>query len=222
MANNVVQVIFDQFLGIVERLSKKACFEFNECDFDYRVRDMVTYRLLDVIYVICDKCGRRRDVIVTIDITNICFEYLTTCKWVEYLEKLAHEFISDICPKKMVIVKEEPKKCRPQPPTWKPFPCNNVVTVIRKKEPIVEEPECEVIVEKECECVPECVREPCVPKQQVIIKYENEKPFKCGVPTFLIEEKEKDHDFQTLKGNKDYNNHIWGKCCKGVKKSCCN
>ncbi|XWV25643.1 hypothetical protein QJ856_gp0110 [Tupanvirus deep ocean] len=219
MANNLVQLIFDQFLEIVEGLSRKSCFDFDECDFDYRVRELVGHRLIDVIYVVEDKCGRRRDVIVTIDFTNICVEDLITCKWVEYLEKLAHEFVNDICPKRLMIVKDEPKKCRPQPPKWEPFPCRNITTVIRKKKPVPKEPECEIIIEKECECVPLCKREPCVPKQQVIVKYEEEKPWKCGDFSILVEEpKEKHHDFKWHKGNKDFNHHQWKKCCDGLNK----
>lgn len=220
MANNLPQIIFEQFLDIVEKHSRKACFEFNECDFDYRVRILVQHRLIDVIYVVQDKCGRRSDIIVTIDFTNICLEDLISCKWVDYLEKLAIEFIHDICPKKIVIVKDEPKKCRPQPQVFRPFPCKTVTTIIKKK-PIIHEPECEVIIEKECaECVPVCKREPCIPKQHIVIRLEEEKPWKCGDFSFLVENKEKDHDFEHHKGNKDYNHHLWKKCCSDKKKGC--
>jgi hypothetical protein len=215
MANNLVQLIFEQFIEIVLRLSKKTRCDFDECDFDFRVRELVGHRLIDVIFIIEDKCGRRNDVIITIDFTNICFEDLTTCRWVDYLEKLAHEFINDICPKKFIIIREQsPKKCRPQPPKWEPMPCRNITTVIRKRKPIPKEPECEIIIEKECECVPICVREPCIPKHHVIIKQEIEKPFRCGDFSILVEEpNEKEHDFKSHKGNKDFNHHHWKSCC---------
>ena len=218
---NLVQIIFEQFLEIVEVLSKKSCFKFNECDFDFRVRELVKHQLLDVIYVIEDKCGRRRDVIVTIDITNICLEDLILCKWVEYLEKLAREFIHDICPKKLVVIKDEQRKCRPQPPRWEPFPCKTVTTIIRKK-PIIHEPECEIIIEKECECIEECKRQPCIPKKQLIIRYETDKKWKCGDHDELVREPEqKKHDFKPCRGNIDYNHHLWKPCCSGKKSGCC-
>jgi hypothetical protein len=216
MAIDLVQLIFDQFLGIVERLSKKSCFIFNECDFEFRVREFVSHRLIDVIHTERDHCGRPRNAVVTIDYTSICVEDLTSCRWIDYLKKLAREFISEICPKKLVVVKEENKKCRPQPPKWEPFPCRNITTVIRKKVPIHKEPECKVIIERECECVPQCKREPCIPTEHVIIKYENEKPWKCGDFSMLVENpEEKQHDFKNCKGNKDYNHHQWKKCCGG-------
>jgi len=213
MVQNLVQLIFEQFLEIVQKHSAKSCFKFHECDFNYRVRESVGHRLLDVIYVVKDKCGRRRDVIITIDITKICLEDLTTCDWVAYLEKLAKEFVSEICPKKYVIIKEEPRKCRLEPAKWCPLPCRNITTVVRRKKIIPVEPEVEVIIEKECECVPICERKPCIPKQEVIIKYETEKPWKCGDVSILVEEDHKKHDFEHFKGQPDFNHHKWGKCC---------
>lgn len=214
MASNLVQLIFNQFLEIVERLAKHACFVFDECEFDYRVREMIGHKLLDVIYIVEDKCGRRRDVLVVIDITNICYEDLVTCKWVEYLEKLAKEFVDDICPKKYVIVKDEVKKCRPQPPRWTPFPCSNVTTVIHRRKHVPVEPECEVVVERECECVPLCKREHCVPSEKIVIKYDKVTPWKCGDYSVLVEEPQVNkHDFNVYKGHQDYNNHLWKPCC---------
>lgn len=221
MTNNLPQLIFEQFLEIVERSSKNACFEFDECDFNFRVRDLVNHRIMNVVYIVEDKCGRRHDVFATIDITSICVEDLTSCKWVAYLEKIAREFINDICPSKLVIIKDEPRKCRPQPPRWEPFPCGIVTTVIRKRKPIVTVPECEVIIEKECECVPICKRVPCTPKQQIVIKYDNELiPHQCGDFT-MLEESPNKHDYKVYKGTQDFNDHIWKKCCTGKAKKCC-
>lgn len=210
MTTNLVNLIFDQFLSIVEGASKKSCFCFDKCDFEFRTRELLNHRLIDVKYVICDECGRKRDVIATIDYTNICVEDLITCKWVGYLERLANEFVCDICPKKLSIVKDELKKCRPQPPKWKPFPCRNITTVIHKRKPVIREPECEVIIEKGCECVPQCIRRTCEPKREIVIRYEEEKPWKCGDVSCIVEtDLPKKHDWKIHKGNKDFNNHEW-------------
>lgn len=219
--SRLVEIIFEQFLEIVEVFSKKACFKFNECDFDFRVRELVNHRLLDVIYVIEDKCGRRRDVLVTIDITGICLEDLILCKWIDYLERLAKEFIHDICPKKLIVIKEEHKKCRPQPPKWEPFPCKTVTTIIRKK-PVIREEECEVTIEKECECIKECKREPCIPKRKIVVRFENDnRKWKCGDHHQLVEPpKQKWHDFKDCRGNTDFNHHTWRPCCVENKHDC--
>lgn len=213
MSSNLVQLIFNQFIEIVERFSRKSCFDFNECDFEYRVHEQANHRLLDVILIVIEKCNRRRDVVATIDFTNICTEDLTTCKWVDYLEKLARKFINNICPNRLMIVKNNPKKCRPQPPQWKPLPCRKVTTIIRKNKPVVE-PECEIIVERECECIPICNRAPCAPKHELIIRHQTEKPRKCGDhDSLVVEPEEKNHDWNWHNGNPDYNHHKWRKCC---------
>lgn len=214
MANNLVKLIFDQFLEYVDRFSKKSCFEFEECDFDYRIRELAGHRLIDVVYVIEDKCGRRRDAIVTIDFTNICYEDLCTHIWINYLIKLAHEFIEEICPKKLVINCDKPRKCRKQPHCWEPIPCLTTTTIIKKQKHVEPEPDCEIIVENECECIPVCHRTKCQPKHCLIIKHQIEKPWKCGDYSVLVKEPhEKEHHFAMYKGNPDYNNHVWKKCC---------
>lgn len=214
MANNLIELIFEQFIEIVIGLSRKSNCKLDECDFDYRVREFVGHRLIDVVYVDEDKCGRRRDIITQIDSTNICLEDLTTCRWVAYLEKLAKAFLCDICPIKLSIVKDEPRKCRPQPHKWQPFECKTVTTIIRKRKPVKKEPVCDIIIEKECECIPLCKREPCEPKHKVIIKYEAEKPWKCGDCEVLVEEpEERKHDFNWFKCNQDFNHHKWKGCC---------
>ena len=213
---NVVEIIFDQFLEIVEGLSKHACFKFDECAFRYRVREAVQHRLLDVLYVARDKCGRERDVIATIDITGICFDYITTCKWIQYLEKIAREFIHDICPPKFAVVKDSGNRCREEPPRCDLLPCRHITTVINKKKPRHKEPEPEIIIEKECECVPECKREPCIPARTIIIREELEKEHKCGDSTVLVREHKPKHDWGYFKGNVDHNDHKWNGCnsCK--------
>ncbi|AGC01754.1 hypothetical protein H012_gp711 [Acanthamoeba polyphaga moumouvirus] len=223
MANNLAQLIFDQFLEIVEKFAERSCFDFDECDFRYRVREQVNHRLIDVLYEVKDKCGRPRDVYATIDFTSICLEDLVTCKWVEYLEKIAKEFVCDICPKKLAIVKQEPKKCRPQLPKWEPFPCKTVTTVIRKKVPVKVEPECHVIIKDDCECAPICERAPCVPKQEIIIQYEPESSCRCGSNLVLVEPKHEKHSFKNYKGHPDYNHHEWNGNAGHKKAGCaCN
>lgn len=219
MSNNLSQIIFDQFIDIVERLSHKACFEFNKCAFNYRTRESPNLHLIDVIYIAKDECDRCRDVVVTIDFTNICLEDLPCEKWINYLTKLAIEFIHDICPRKFVIVRNSPKKCRPQPAKWSPLPCKRTTTIIKRIKPIPKEPECEVIIEKECECVKKCIREPCIPKQQIIIRHESPKRSCCGDNLRLVESpKERKHQFKHHKGNIDYNHHEWKKCCHGMNR----
>ena len=218
--SNLVQVIFNQFVDLLECANKKRKCKFDECDFDYRSREEVSHKLIDILFVDRDNCGRPRDVIATIDYTNICLEDLTSCKWIEYLENIAFEFINDICPKKYVVIKDKVNKCRKQPPTWDPFPCNAYTTIVKKIQP-KPEPECEVVIIDECECVPECIREPCVPKKKIFIKYEQEPAIPCCERRFLVTpEKRKKHDFGFCKGHTDYNNHLWNKCCESVKCSC--
>ena len=215
MSSNLVNLIFNQFVEIVIKLAKKSNCDVDECDFNYRVRELVGHRLIDVIFVAEDNCGRRRDVVISIDFTSICFSDLTTCSWVAYLEKLAAEYVCDICPKKLMVVKNELKKCRPQPAKWCPLPCRNTTTIIKKKPYCPPEPECEVIICQEDECIPVCERKPCCPKKEIIVKYQSEKPWKCGDCTTLVTESE-GHDFVEHKGNKDYNHHQW----KGLNKGC--
>lgn len=217
MTNSLVQIIFDQFLQIVEKLARKSCFEFDECDFEFRTREFKTYHIIDVLFASKDKCGRHRDVVVTIDITNICLEDLVNKKWVQYLKKLAKELIADICITKIAIVKVRKEKCREQPPQWKAFPCRNITTIVRKLKPIEKEPKVKVIVKEECECVPECKREKCCPKNIVYIKHQKESSSCCGDNPILVEDHDegKSHHWKKHKGNTDYNHHGWKKCCGG-------
>ena len=213
MSNNLVQLIFDQFIDILLNISNRRHCKVDECDFEYKVRELNKYRLIDIIYVFRGKCEKHYKVSISIDFTNICKDDLITCQWVDYLTKLAIEFVEDICPKKLVIVREEHQKCRQQPPKWEPLPCKNITTIIRKKKPKIEKPECEVTIEKECECVPICKRKPCVPKQHIIIKYQKDKKWRCGDHDQLVVDNKKPHDFKNHKGKKDYNDHEWNTCC---------
>lgn len=213
LIGNLPSIIFDQFLQIVEKLSQHACFVFNKCDFDFRVYEKMHHRLLDVLYVVEDECKRQHEVVATIDITNICLDYLTSCKWVAYLERIAVQFVHDICPPKIAVVKQSKPCCRQEPPRCELLPCKHVTTVIKKKIPIVPREECEVIIQDCCECVPECpLAPPCV-KKQVIVQYEQEKPHKCCGKTVYEKPNHKRHDFAQHKGTTDYNHHVWNKQC---------
>lgn len=218
---NLVETIFEQFLDIVEKKSRKSCYEFDECDFNFRVIEAVKHKLLIVLFEREDKCCRRHEVTATIDITNICFEDLTSCDWIAYLKKIAVEFVNDICPKKFVIVKDKPKKCRERPHVCEPFPCKTITTVIKKRVPPKVEEECKVIFEEPCPCGPKCKRVHCPPKKEIIIQLEDEKPWKCGDHTVFVDEHKdvKHHDFGEHKGHKDWNHHLWHKKCD-EKKDC--
>ena len=214
MATSLVQIIFEQFIKIVKKTARKHECHVTKCDFQYRTHEFKTYRILDVIYVGRDECLRQRDVGITIDITSICLEDLPCEKWVHYLKKLAREFVNDICPKRLVIVKEKKQKCRPQPPKWEPFPCKTVTTIVRKIKPIEKKPKIKVIVEKECECVPECKREKCEEQRFLVVKEKSENKSRCGDHLVLVDEhKDNKHGWNTHKGNIDYNHHKWPKCC---------
>lgn len=179
MTHNLVHTIVDQFIRIVEKLSHKYCFEFDECDFKYRSRQMGNVRLIDIIHVADDCsccCDHGDDGVthtVTIDYTAICFEHLMSEKWNLYLRRLAHQFLSDIVEyyDTFALPEKSTKKCRKQP-EWCQFPTKNT-TVIRKKCKPPNEFKCkkvDVVVEKECECVDICKHEKFTPKHKTIIK----------------------------------------------------
>lgn len=179
MAHKLVELIFNQFIDTVDRLSKNC--DLDRCDFNYRVREMGNSRFIDVVYVSKDECHRRRSVEETIDITNICFDDVTKCTWVHYIEKLAATFVENVCPVRLTVVKDHVRKCREQPPCWEPFPCRNTTTIIRREEPVCHVQECEIIIENACECIPVCPkRQPCCPKQHVIIRHEPSEPICCS------------------------------------------
>ena len=182
MANNLVEIIFEQFLGIVEKQADKCCFDFNECDFKFKVREGRFVLLIDILYRVKLKCNRFRDVIVTIDITSICLEQLPTKKWRQYLKTLAKEFLADICEEKVKIPeKEHIRKCRKEP-EWCRFP-TKCTTVIRKPcKPKVCKPKIKVLVEKECECIKICKPAKCEKKREILIKcdrYPKKNDCKC-------------------------------------------
>lgn len=213
MTNNLAQIIFDQFYEILEKKSHNYCCDFTVCDFEYRQHQFPNHSVLDVIYIDKDECQRRRDVGVTIDITGICLEDLTRPKWVRYLKKQAHEFLEDICPKRIVIVKEKNETCRKETPCWSPFPCKTITTVVERIKPIEKVHKPKIVIKQECACVPECRREKCEPKRVIVVKKHQEPTTKCGNNLVLVKSNEPKHDWGFYKGNRDYNNHKWKGCC---------
>lgn len=215
MASNLVELIFNQFLDIVEKKAEHACFSFDECDFNYRERHAQNHSLLDVLYVAEDKCGRKRQVIVTLDITKICIEDLTSCRWISYLKSLARQFINDICPKKFAVVKDKRKTCRKEPPRCELPPCRETTTIIRKIKPVVKPEKCKVVVEKCHPCIQKCVREPCPKERKVIIKYVDELPkHDCNNFTVLVKKPHQAKHFF----DKHNNEHHFRPCCDDGRK----
>ena len=171
MANNLVEIIFEQFLAIVEKLAPKYCFDFNECDFKYKSREGRFVQLIDILYRVHLKCKRFRDVIVTIDFTAVCLEHLPTKKWRQYLKNLAKDFLSDIINEDKFVMpdKERIKKCRKEP-VWCRFPTKCTTVIRRPCKVVKKQPKIKVLVEKECECIPICKPVKCQKKREIIIK----------------------------------------------------
>ena len=182
MSNNLVEIIFEQFLGIVEKQAHKFCFDFDECDFKFKVREGRFVLLIDVLFRVKLKCDRWRDVIVTIDFTSICFEHLPTKKWRQYLKKLAKEFLADIVGenKPHIPEKERIRKCREEP-EWCRFPTKCTTVIRRPCKPKIEKPKIKVLIEKECECIPICKPVKCDKKREILIKCDRfPKKHGCG------------------------------------------
>lgn len=169
MRTNLVEFIYDNFIQVVERVAKHKRCCIDECSFEYKIRKSCHHDLIEVIYVRRDSCDRCIEVSTIIDYTNICFEYLLTSKWAQYIKSIAKEFVKDICPKKFIIVFEEEKKCRPQLPIWKPH-CGVKTTTICCKEEIIEKPKIIFIRQKKCECAPICKPHKCPKKHYIICK----------------------------------------------------
>ena len=214
MTSNLVDLIFNQFVEMVlDRAQVKGDCELGECDFSFRTREYAGHKLMDVLYKARDQCDRVRDVITTIDITSICYEDLCTCRWRDYLEKIARAYTVDVCPRRLSLVCDVPSKCREQPPQWRPFPTKTTTTIYRKRpvDIIPEEPV--VVIEEECQCIPVCKREPCTRKKEVIIRYKNEPAPKCGSCLQLVPEPKEKYDFKQFKDVTDYNSNIYRGDC---------
>lgn len=153
MTTELNKLIFEQFLEIVF-CSKGWCTKPDPCSFDYRVREEDQHKLMNVLYVCEDACGRRREVETSIDITDICVEDLTTCEWVEYLTPIAQAFVHNICPKHYRIIKTQ-TPCRQPPARFQP-PHAKTTTIVQCPKPVVPCPPKEVVVYEVPECVNRC------------------------------------------------------------------
>lgn len=172
MANNLVEIIFNQFLDILDKVAnKKYCVDIDKCDYDFHERNSFKVQLIDVFTRVKGRCGSHKTVGITIDYTSICLEHLPTKKWKQYLKKLAHDLLAQIIEDKTFIIpeKEHKKKCRKQP-KWCAFPTQCTTVITKRCEPKVVKPKCKVVFEKRCECIPVCKREKIQPKRKILIR----------------------------------------------------
>ena len=194
---DLTKIIFNQFIEILAGLGAETCCCFDECDFDYRLREVCAQKSLDIKYTRKDHCCREHTSVTSLDITNICLEDLTSCEWGQYVEGVAKDFIDVVCPKNFVLIKNENKGCRKPPAVWSPSPCHNTTTVVRKCEPIQHCEKVQVVYQQDCECIEQCVREPCRASNKIIVKLDKPcKPWACGDCTHLVHEKH-DGPFRT-------------------------
>ena len=211
MASNLPSTVFRQFLEYVEKYLARTCCKFDECQFDFRVRNKGANTVLDILFINYDECKRRHDILTYIDITNICFQDLTTCDWVDYLKTLAREFVARICPPEIDIIPLH-NPCRKEPPRFCCFPITRTTIITKHVPPPCPKPETEVFVERSCECAPKCDHNICPEDHKLIIRYKNEKRQKCG-EAHCYTKKVPEHDWRAKNGIIDYNDHIWNKPC---------
>lgn len=213
---NVTDTIFNQFLELVELQADGSCCTFDRCAFDHCVFEKVGHRLLVVIFKSYDECCRERHVDAIIDITGICFDDLITCKWVSYLEKIATQFVHEICDPIIQVVPRH-KYCRQEPPRCTLPVCELTTYVTKWEKPCKQERKPKVITCHSCECVPECPREPCCGNHTICIHHRKENHCEASVP---LKKHKSGHDWDTHQGVIDYNNHLWSRECKGCKLRC--
>ena len=166
MCSKLSATIFNQFLSIVDALNTSNCV-IDQCGFSHQTVKHNNYTTLNISYKYVDSCDRCFEILVVIDITNICFQDLPSCKWVNYLENIAEEFLHNVCPKECVVVYPE-KSCRKSPPVWEPFPCTETRYVIQ--EDVI--PECHeptIVRTKVCKCEDPCPRHELKTKKKTII-----------------------------------------------------
>ena len=208
MATNLFELIFNQFVDmVVECAAKKKACKVDNCDFNWRVHDRTGTRVMEIVYLYSDECKRQHNITTIIDITNICTEDLVSCSWIDYITKIARDYVCSICPTRLTIVKEDLPKCREEYPKWQPFVTRTTTTITRQHcvEPVYSEPE--VIIDPGCPCVETCEREPCPSRDRVIIKYKEDKNNCCGCTQLKTPSRQK---YGSWKDNTDYNNHQWG------------
>lgn len=170
METNLYKTIFQQFLQILEKQLERRCCGFDECKFIYFVREKKNFKLLDIFYENEESCGRQIKISTTIDITNICFNYLSSQQWIKYLKNIAKYFASNICPSKIIIPLCEMDTCRTEPKRCKLIPCNNITIINDCIEPKCEYVKCNTIIQKQCICNYECCDDKNKRKELIIIK----------------------------------------------------
>lgn len=165
--------IFQQFVRVAMRLPAGDCLSaLDQCQFDYTVERVGGNRIMTICYLAIDRCCRTRAPAVRLDYTNICYEDLCDLEWLDYLTRVAHQLVDDICPAPAVNCRPK-RACRTEPKCWRPKPCCDT-TIITK----YVKPRPEVIIhdyeeQEECmECVPVC--KPCrqeKPPRKVIVRH---------------------------------------------------
>jgi hypothetical protein len=110
----LARTIFDQFIAMAQKEAAKTGCSFTPCNANYSVEHLHSGTSLHIEYVSHDSCDRQTVYGVTIDITGICFQDLSTESWQHYLQTKVVLLLSQICPPAIPV---EPKKtaCRCKP-----------------------------------------------------------------------------------------------------------
>jgi len=133
MGNKLVKLIIEQFVSIVDKKAKECHICWDKCDFRIVSRQLIDTLVLQVFRRKCkNKCHNGNFLpeipLITIEYTNIKICDLDKKKWIEYLERLACEFLNkinhcknNIIEKKCCICHDTPyhdnvKNCCPQIP----------------------------------------------------------------------------------------------------------
>jgi hypothetical protein len=220
LLGNLPSIIYDQFLQIVEKASQNSCFQFNACDFSFNVFQQNSHTLMSVIYTVIDSCVNQKNIIAIIDITGICLDYLTSCKWIEYLTKIANQFVYDICPPFIRVVPQQYNYCRTPPPTSNLLPCKHEVHVIKTIEPVTPTVTTKTVTLAPSSCSPQCqIVPPCVTKTYVL-RYQQQPSSGCCGQTTYAQPQSARHQFQEKLGSIDYNDHVWNKQCGTCTSGC--
>ena len=176
MSQDLVNTIFQQFADILVTVSAQNCFQINQCDLNYRVRSTCNTSLIDICYVpsqpipTTSPCCRPRNMVITINFTNICYNNLPTCKWIQYLQTLANQFMAIILGNNPIAI-PTPNVIQPRKiPCWSRFPVKNTTVINQVCQQQIQTPPSQVIVQNPCPCVNICPQ-PCYqPQQETIIQ----------------------------------------------------
>lgn len=169
MSDKLVEIIFLQFLQIVERLAPQFCFVFDKCDFTFHVRENHAI-LIDVIFTLNLDCNRTKELITTIDATGICYDDLCGERWLSYLKELAKDFLAEVEELKNLKAPDcDECDCECDVAKWHTFP-TKCVTIIKKDCRPKVCPKVKVIVKKDCRCEKVCPPITHEPKQVILIK----------------------------------------------------